>query len=208
MPAQQQGTGLQRGDLRLTLKEALDFGVSVEIVRLFDQVTGLQDHALSARADRQQARALSDGGGRAVASDMQHLDARAVRIGAGRQGEPQPGLIEGDEQRRGDPREGQQQGRHQNAGGTGLRHLHDGRIVAHRAPAASIGAESGDGGFERGDEARGHIAAGLLGDFLKAGRAGDVDFGELVANDVDAHQQQTARGQHRPQRAGDGPVGL
>jgi hypothetical protein len=34
---------------------------------------------------------------------------------------------------------------------------------------------------------------GLLADFDHAGRAGDVDFGEVVADDVDADQQQAAR---------------
>ena len=37
-----------------------------------------------------------------------------------------------------------------------------------------------------------HAPADLVGDFLKAGRAGDVDLGQRIANDVQAHQQQAA----------------
>ncbi len=57
--------------------------------------------------------------------------------------------------------------------------------------------------LKRRDEQRRHIAAGLIADFLKARGAGDVDLGERVADDVQAHQQQAARGQHRAQGLGD-----
>ena len=39
---------------------------------------------------------------------------------------------------------------------------------------------------------RRHIAAHLVGDFLKAGGAGHVDLGQALANDVQAHQHQAA----------------
>ena len=42
----------------------------------------------------------------------------------------------------------------------------------------------------------------MLGDFGKAGRAGDVDLGQARTNDVQPHQQQAARRQHRPQGGG------
>ena len=41
----------------------------------------------------------------------------------------------------------------------------------------------------------GDVEAGLLGDLLEAGRAGDVDLGQAVADDVEADQQQAARRQ-------------
>jgi hypothetical protein len=41
------------------------------------------------------------------------------------------------------------------------------------------------------------------GDFDHAGRAGDVDFGEVVADHVEADQQQAAREQDRRQCFGD-----
>jgi len=43
----------------------------------------------------------------------------------------------------------------------------------------------------------------LLGDFLKTGRAGHVDFSQVLANDIEPHQQQAALLQHRPQTLGD-----
>ena len=39
----------------------------------------------------------------------------------------------------------------------------------------------------------GDVEAGLLGDLLEAGRAGDVDLGQAVADHVEADQQQAAR---------------
>src|SRR5450830_40045 len=57
-------------------------------------------------------------------------------------------------------------------------------------------------GFQRVDEHGRDVEAGLVENLLEAGGAGDVHFGEVVADDVQAHQQQAARGQHRPQRFG------
>src|SRR4051812_42563464 len=54
---------------------------------------------------------------------------------------------------------------------------------------------AGDAGFQRVDEHLGDVEAGLVGDLLEAGRAGDVDLGERVADDVQAHQQQATAGQ-------------
>src|SRR4051812_40941671 len=58
-------------------------------------------------------------------------------------------------------------------------------------------AGSGERGFEGVDEGPRHVEAGLLADLLEAGRAGDVDFGEAVADDVDADEQQAALRQDR-----------
>ena len=73
------------------------------------------------------------------------------------------------------------------------------------ARAAPDDAESAQASaaLERVDEGRGDVEAGLLGDLLEAGRAGDVDLGEAVADDVEADQQQAARRQRRPDRLGD-----
>jgi hypothetical protein len=54
--------------------------------------------------------------------------------------------------------------------------------------------------LQRVDEHRRHVEAGLVEDLLKTGRAGDVDLGQAVADHVQPHQQQAARGQHRAQR--------
>jgi uncharacterized iron-regulated membrane protein len=54
--------------------------------------------------------------------------------------------------------------------------------------------------LERVDEHRRHVETALLGDLLEAGRAGDVDLGQHVADDVQSHQQQPARSQRRAQR--------
>src|SRR5436189_3893795 len=55
-----------------------------------------------------------------------------------------------------------------------------------RAGAGRGDARSGDRALERVDEHRGDVEAGLLGDLLEAGRAGHVDLGEAVADDVEA----------------------
>ena len=44
-------------------------------------------------------------------------------------------------------------------------------------------------GLQRVDEHRRDVEAGLLRDLLEAGRAGHVDLGHAVADDVQAHQQ-------------------
>ena len=62
---------------------------------------------------------------------------------------------------------------------------------------------AGERALERVEEHRGDVEAGLLGDLLEAGRAGDVDLGQAVADHVQADQQQAARRQHRAERLGD-----
>ena len=57
--------------------------------------------------------------------------------------------------------------------------------------------------LQRIDEHAGDVEAGLVLDLAEAGRAGDVDFGEVVADHVQPDQQQAARGEHRPERLGD-----
>ena len=51
----------------------------------------------------------------------------------------------------------------------------------------------GERALERVDEHLGDVEAGLLGDLLEAGRAGDVDLGQAVADHVEPDQQQAAR---------------
>ena len=53
------------------------------------------------------------------------------------------------------------------------------------------------------DERLRNVETGLLHDFLKAGRARDVDLGEAVADHVQADQQQPARRELRADRLGD-----
>ena len=62
-----------------------------------------------------------------------------------------------------------------------------------RPPATSRASARGQRGLERVDEHRRDVEAGLLRDLLEAGRAGDVDLGQAVADHVEADQQQPAR---------------
>src|SRR3954470_17293983 len=62
---------------------------------------------------------------------------------------------------------------------------------------------TGDVRLERVDEHLRHVEAGLIGDFLEAGRAGDVDLGEDVADHVQADQHQAAAGELGADDAGD-----
>src|SRR6266571_6379989 len=59
------------------------------------------------------------------------------------------------------------------------------------------------GGFDGVEKHPGDVEAGLLGDFLKTGGAGDVDFGEPVADHVQAHQKQSVARKLRPERVRD-----
>ena len=54
----------------------------------------------------------------------------------------------------------------------------------------------------------GHVDAGLLVNFLKAGGAGDVDFGDVAADDVQPNEQQTSRSQALADGLGSGAVGV
>src|SRR5215203_4715068 len=59
------------------------------------------------------------------------------------------------------------------------------------------------GPLELVEEHAGHVESGLLGDFLKAGGARDVDFGQVVADHVQADEQQAAGGELRTERLRD-----
>src|SRR6186997_1935043 len=65
-------------------------------------------------------------------------------------------------------------------------------MEGRRRNGAVRGPRSGEPAFERVDEHRGDVEAGLLGDLLKARRARHVDLGEAVADDVEADEQQPA----------------
>src|SRR5690606_4572288 len=47
------------------------------------------------------------------------------------------------------------------------------------------------------------VEAHLLTDLLEAGRAGDVDLGDVVADEVESDEQQPARGERRRERLAD-----
>lgn len=53
-------------------------------------------------------------------------------------------------------------------------------------------------GFQGLHKGLGHIKARLGFDFLEARGAGDVDFGQVIPNDIEAHQKQSAPGQQCP----------
>src|SRR5690349_17658390 len=52
--------------------------------------------------------------------------------------------------------------------------------------------------LQRVDEHLRDVVAALLRDLLEAGRAGDVDLGEAIADHVEPDEQQPALGEHRP----------
>src|SRR6185369_460698 len=60
--------------------------------------------------------------------------------------------------------------------------------------------------LERGGEHAGHIEPGLLGYLDKAGGARHVDFGQLVAYDIQADDEQPVRPQPGSKRHRDFPV--
>src|SRR5688572_23322881 len=71
-------------------------------------------------------------------------------------------------------------------------------VTARREGDSGAAAASAQRGLERVEEPRGDVEAALRGDLLKAGRAGDVDLGQGVADHVEADQQQAARREDRP----------
>src|SRR2546427_4040172 len=78
---------------------------------------------------------------------------------------------------------------------------HKGKAFRARRKAEETGgnegcsaARYGQSAFQRVDEHLGDVEAGLLRDFLEAGRAGDVDLGEAVADHVQPGEQQPPGG--------------
>src|SRR5207302_3537024 len=59
------------------------------------------------------------------------------------------------------------------------------------------------GGFQGVQEHPGDAESGLLGDLLKAGGAGDVDFGQVIADHVQADEEQPRSRELRPERVRD-----
>src|SRR3954462_5760391 len=57
--------------------------------------------------------------------------------------------------------------------------------------------------FQRADEGPGDVEAGLVLDLAEAGRAGDIDLGEPLADYVEPDEQQSALRERRPERLGD-----
>src|SRR6266581_2020784 len=62
--------------------------------------------------------------------------------------------------------------------------------------------------FERVHEHARHVEPGLVLDLAKAGRAGDVDLGERLADDVEPDQEQSPRRELRSERLGDLALGV
>ena len=73
----------------------------------------------------------------------------------------------------------------------------------NRHDNAARGATQARGSFERVDEHRRDVEARLIADFLKAGRTGDVDLGQAVADDVEPDQQQATGSERRADALGD-----
>src|SRR5437763_8017056 len=76
-----------------------------------------------------------------------------------------------------------------------------GAWVISRMPTMSL--MSGYLGFDGVDEHRSNVEAGLVGDLLETGRAGDIHLGQEIADHIQSYQQQAPLGQHRAKALGD-----
>jgi hypothetical protein len=90
---------------------------------------------------------------------------------------------------------------------SGARHDAAARPGVHRAPS-SVAHVLRDHALERLGERAGDVEARLLGNLDEAGRAGDVDLGEVRADDVEADDEEAGIPQLRRQRLGDLAVAL
>src|SRR2546430_1682478 len=72
-----------------------------------------------------------------------------------------------------------------------------------RMPTMLLARSVCDRRFDRVHEHPGDVEAALLSDLLEARGAGDVDLGDVVADDVQPHEQQPAPRELRPEALGD-----
>src|SRR5665647_441341 len=82
------------------------------------------------------------------------------------------------------------------------------RQALHKASGAKCRGRPLSCFFQGVEQHAGDVETGLLGDFLEAGRAGDVDLGEIVADYVKANQQQSLRVKPRTECRSNFPLPL